>query len=275
MGAIDELSEDAAAGPLAEIYDEIRRYSAAAYVSSLYRHLATMPGCLEWAWSQIGPCFRSGAIPTAAWAQVDCLDLPSLPTLTSPALRLLGVDDRAAKTIRTVCRTFTRVSPVNLMFAGCLRRLLAGETLAASDGAAGDWTPPDMLPALPGMLTADELSPDHGTVLLQLATDMGGRTFVPGIYRMLAHWPGYLAHVATELTPLFHDRRVSGECAAFAERIAAICRRRRPNRRRRSLPRSTPMAVPARRWSSSVRYCRTPFPPTPANAPPASGAPCG
>ncbi len=222
MGAIDELSEDAAAGPLAEIYDEIRRYSAAAYVSSLYRHLATMPGCLEWAWSHVGPCFRSGAIPTAAWAQVERLDLPPLPPLTSPALRLMGVDDQAASTIRTVCQTFTRVSPVNLLFAGCLRRLLAGETLAPLDGAAVDWTPPDMLPDLPAMLTAEDLSSDHGAVLLQLATDMGGQTFVPGIYRMLAHWPGYLAHVATELTPLFHDRGVTSECEIFAARVAAL-----------------------------------------------------
>lgn len=222
MGTIDELSEDAAAGPLAGIYDQIRRNSAAAYVSSLYRHLATIPGCLEWAWSHVGPCFRSGAIPVAAWAQVERLDLPPLPSLTSPALGLLGVDDQAAKTIRTVCRTFTRVSPVNLLFAGCLRRLLAGDAVPSSDHAGDDWTPPDMLPTPPAMLSPEDLSPDHGAVLLQLATDMGGQTFVPGIYRMLAHWPGYLAHVATELTPLFDDQRVSGECAAFAARIAAL-----------------------------------------------------
>lgn len=222
MPTIDELSEDAAAGAVAEIYDEIRRYSGADYVSSLYRHLATMPGCLEWAWAHLGSGFRSGAIPKAAWGQVDRLTLTPLPALSSPALRLLGVDDAGAEAIRTICGTFTRVSPVNLLFAGGLRRLLAGETVALRHDDTADWTPPEMLPALPSMLAPDDLAPDHALVLLQLSTDMGGQTFVPGLYRMLAHWPGYLAHVATVLTPLFHDRDVVAECDAFATRVAGL-----------------------------------------------------
>ena len=38
-----ELPEDQATGELAVIYDEIRRFSAVPYVSSLQRYLATMP----------------------------------------------------------------------------------------------------------------------------------------------------------------------------------------------------------------------------------------
>lgn len=222
VATIDELSEDAAGGALAEIYDEIRRYSGAAYVSSLYRYLATMPGCLEWSWSHLGPGFRSGAIPTAAWDQAARIAVPPLPALSPPALRLLGVDDRAAASIRHTCLTFARVSPVNLLFAGCLRRQLTGaSSVRAIDNRAG-WTPPDMLPAPPAMLSPGDLAPDHRAVLLQLSTDMGGRTFVPGLYRMLAHWPGYLAHVATLLTPLFADPGIVGACEAFAVRIAAL-----------------------------------------------------
>ena len=57
--------------------------------------------------------------------------------------------------------------------------------------------------------------------LLQLATDMDGETFVPGLYRQLAHWPAYLAHIATELGPVFGDPAMTRECDGVRERIAA------------------------------------------------------
>jgi hypothetical protein len=50
-----ELPEDRATGAIAEIYDEIRRFSGVPYVSSLQRYLATMPGV---SWNGHGP--RSG-----------------------------------------------------------------------------------------------------------------------------------------------------------------------------------------------------------------------
>ena len=44
-----ELSETEVTGELARIYEKIRVYSGVLYVSSLQRHVATMPGCLEYA----------------------------------------------------------------------------------------------------------------------------------------------------------------------------------------------------------------------------------
>jgi len=43
---LPELPEEQATGRIAEIYDEIRRFSGVPYVSSLQRYLATMPGVL-------------------------------------------------------------------------------------------------------------------------------------------------------------------------------------------------------------------------------------
>ena len=58
-----ELPEDRATGAVAVIYDEIRRFSGVAYVSSLQRYLATMPGVLEWAWAATRPAMVSGVVP--------------------------------------------------------------------------------------------------------------------------------------------------------------------------------------------------------------------
>src|SRR5579863_3612736 len=62
-----ELGEDQATGRIAEIYDEIRRFSGVPYVSSLQRYLATLPGVLEWAWAALRPAMASGVIPETGW----------------------------------------------------------------------------------------------------------------------------------------------------------------------------------------------------------------
>ena len=69
MTVFPELSEHAATGKIAEIYAEIRAYCAVPYVSSLQRQLATVPGCLEWAWAAMRPAVTNGEIPEAAWRQ--------------------------------------------------------------------------------------------------------------------------------------------------------------------------------------------------------------
>jgi hypothetical protein len=112
-----ELRERDATGEVAAIYDEIRRFWAVPYVSSLQRHLATRPGWLEWTWA-----------------------------------------------------------------------------------------------ALPPMEQA---------VLASLGTKVGEEPFVPGLYRMLASWPGFLAHVATVLSPHLHDSVTRAACRRLLEAMDA------------------------------------------------------
>jgi len=197
-----ELSEDAAQGPIAEIYGEIRRLWAVPYVSSLQRHLATRPGWLEWAWAALGPAFLSGQAQTASWRVAADLDLPTLQPLTTAALRNLGVAAADEKVIAEVCAGFVRVAPVNLMFSGLLRRLLNGERPAGPSPAAVIWQPPKVLPALPRLVDIAAADADLRAVLLQLGTDVDGTPFVPGLYLILARWPDYIAHLAGVLAPL-------------------------------------------------------------------------
>ena len=56
-------------------------------------------------------------------------------------------------------------------------------------------------------------------LLLGLGNEVDGRRFVPGLYRMLARWPAYLAHAATVLEPV---RDASAQaCAVLSARIDA------------------------------------------------------
>ena len=92
-----EIPEAEATGDIARIYGEMRRFCGVPYVSTLQRHVATMPGCLEWVWAALRPGFVSGEIPETAWRlagdRADRWKVSPLPPLSAEALRLLGVDD--------------------------------------------------------------------------------------------------------------------------------------------------------------------------------------
>ena len=61
-----QVSEAEAQGRVREIYDDFRSCLGAPMVDLIYRHMATVPGCLEWAWATLRPMFASDAIPSAA-----------------------------------------------------------------------------------------------------------------------------------------------------------------------------------------------------------------
>jgi hypothetical protein len=156
-----ELREADARDEIAAIYAEIRRLWGAPYVSSLQRHLATRPGWLPWAWAVLGPAFASGRAQTAAWRAAEGLTVPRLAPILREALRVWGVDAAGERAIRAACASFVRVSPVNLVLSGLLRRVLAGDRPAARpsmDGAAcTPWTPPSDLGALPALVDPSAL----------------------------------------------------------------------------------------------------------------------
>ena len=198
---MNELPERDATGEIALIYGEIRRFCAVPYVSSMQRHLATRPGWLPWVWAALRPAFASGRAQEAAWRITAEVDLPRVEPVPRESLRALGVDAAAEATIRVVCDSFIRVSPINLMLAGLLRRLLAGERPGHTSIRERDWTPPPPLPSLPSLVAVDALPAAERDMLLSLATMVDGRPFVPGLYRMLGHWPCFVAHVAGPLRP--------------------------------------------------------------------------
>jgi len=219
VATLAELPESDAAGDLARIYDEIRVLCAVPYVSSLQRHMATMPGCLEYYWGVCRPAFIDGAIQKMAWRRATAMPHEPFARLSSSAMRLLGVDAAGVRAIRTICETFIRVSPINLLFAGCIEHLISGGQPGGDGAPRAAWTPPAMLDAATPMPPLDTLRADLRAVLMGLAMDLGGARFVPGLYQQMAPWPAYLAHAATLIAPLLHD---DGARARRAEIASAV-----------------------------------------------------
>ena len=217
-----ELRERDATGEIAAIYDEIRRLWAVPYVSSLQRHLATRSGWLEWTWAALRPAFASGMAQAAAWRAAEGLTVPRLAPISRHALRVWGVDADGEAAIRAACASFVRVSPVNLMLSGLLRRLLRGDRPPGTASVPRDWTPPAPLGPLPALVDPAALPPAQQAVLATLGTMVGQQQpFVPGLYRMLASWPAFLTHVATVLRPHLEDAATRAACRQLLDAVDA------------------------------------------------------
>lgn len=218
-GMLAEIPESRATGDLARIYEEMRVYCAVPYVSTLQRHVATMPGCIEWMWAALRPGFAGGEMQETAWRLAGEIEVDPLPPLSDSALRLLGIDAGGLETLNHICDMYARVSPCNLIFSDSARLLLTGSDGEGKGTAKANWAPPAMVPELPPMPGPDTVGPDAAAVLTQLGSSLGGQVMVPGLYRYFAIWPAYLAHAATELTPLLADERVRKAGEAMARRI--------------------------------------------------------
>lgn len=216
---LPEILESEAHGEIARIYEEMRIYFGVPYVSTLQRHVATMPGCIEWMWAALRPGFVSGAMPETAWRLAGEIDLDPLPQLSDSALHLLGVDADGLETLNNICDMYTRVSPCNLIFSDCVRLLLTGSDGGGQGFDTQNWVPPAMVPELPPLPAMDALDADCTAVLMQLASELGGQVMIPGLYRYFAIWPAYFAHVATDLTALLSDDRMRKAGLAMARRI--------------------------------------------------------
>jgi hypothetical protein len=214
-----ELAEDQAGGAIAEIYDEIRRFSGVPYVSSLQRYLATMPGVLEWAWCAIRPAMVSGVIPETGWRLANKVTLTRLPAVSEQERNAWKLDMGAYATIGAIAENFVRVSPVNLMMGACLRLLLTSPP-PNGPGIQRTWTAPAMLPPMPGNADPATLPPDQRAVLMRFATEVDGTPFIPALYRQLARYPAFLVWLADALVPRLTAAETNAARAGF--RAAAL-----------------------------------------------------
>lgn len=125
---LSELSEDQARGDILQIYQEIRRLSAVPMVALIWRHLATIPGTLEWAWDFLAPAMRGGALQQMAWQLAEKTRIPRQPVIDVAALRAVGISEEDQLGITDTLDGYNRTNPVNFVMVRCLSLHLAGAT---------------------------------------------------------------------------------------------------------------------------------------------------
>ncbi|MDP7391892.1 MAG: hypothetical protein QGH07_08625 [Alphaproteobacteria bacterium] len=201
---ISEVLEKDATGEIARIYAEIRRLWGVSNVTTIVRHVASVPGVLEWYWSIIGPANACGDFQETALGMVDTLATEPLQPLPDLALRAMGVDASAKAQIQDVYGAYDRNNRPNLLFVSILQRLLRSATGKSKyEPQRTNWALPETTRPLVRMVQADEMPPET-LALAQAVGSWGfpeGSAFLPGVYRHLANWPAYLAHVGALMWP--------------------------------------------------------------------------
>ena len=192
---VKAITEDEASGEIARIYRDIRESLGVPVVNLIWRHLATVPGALPWAWDSLKPLYVSGAITEAAVLLRASLRTDQNLVFSSSTLKSVSLSPDDLRSITVVLNSYERSNSLNLIALNAL--------LAKIDGV--EIQERDRLPRV----AIDEKSVVHGEMpeLLALANmeaevrdlveelnQIGGRSdIMHSMYRHLAHWPQYLA----------------------------------------------------------------------------------
>jgi hypothetical protein len=214
-----EIAEKDASGEAREIYLEMRRLGVP-MVALIFRHLATLPGGLQWAWQAMAPAWRSGALQEAAWRIAREASMEPIVAMPREALDLLGVDDAGIREIRIVAASYNLANPVNLLSVTCLARMLEGNRPVRALPQRA-WTAPPSPGALPPMIDLNTM-PAEVARLLDLVTPDGmqdDERLVPSLYRHFGHRPAFMALLVTLLLPRFDDGSIACSAAAIRSRM--------------------------------------------------------
>lgn len=229
---LDELPEAQATGEQRRIYSEIRRLSAVPMVALIYRHLATIPGALEWAWALIEPAMLTGQLQQRAWDMAAAAVIPGDRAIPHAALRVAGIDAAAEAAIGQVLDAYNRSNPVNMLVVGCLAQHLAGQGGQAAPASAIHWQPPPAPLPLPAMVDPAAMTPAMRELVLLLTDRDAGRApspLWPSLYRHLANWPAMLGYASIVIVPEFAAidaaaallrQQATGAAADFARQTA-------------------------------------------------------
>ena len=191
--SINQVSEAEATGEIAACYADIRATLGVPVVNLIWRHVATYPGCLDWAWQALKPVYATGVIQSEAakLRSAVCIKLRSKLHSSSLAAVGLGHDDFLA--IDNVLRSYNRSNGYNLLSVGALATALTGPPTDGAKVKVTELVEQPLHDSLPAMLALDDMTV-ASRALVEEINRIGGRSEVlPSMLRQLAHWPSFLA----------------------------------------------------------------------------------
>jgi hypothetical protein len=214
---VQEISEADASGPIAAIYADLKATQRVPMIALIYRHLAAVPGTLEWAWRVLEPIMANGALPESARLLVERLPVIDMAALTDGEAKSFGLRplDRAA--IAYILAVYETTNSCNLIAVRVLRRCLEEEqpSTGTPRPRAGGAAITSGLPPLPAPVAVDTMPDDLLNQIMALRPP--NSRIVPTLYRHLAPWPAYLADMVDRLTPPFRDGDVARASDALAD----------------------------------------------------------
>lgn len=207
-----------------EVFADIRETLEIDVVNLVWRHLATMPGALEWAWTTVRPLYLERA-PARTDQVFQQLVLPKIPSLSTDVMTSSGLNEDASSGIRAILDSYhhTNVLALLCLAAFCARFAEQGggayevpaATLSSPTAAICKRT--KVLSPLPPLPALEKIAPDVRRLINELNTfgEDSDTELIASMYRHLSYWPPYLALVRTLLVPL----HASGELSALTRAV--------------------------------------------------------
>jgi hypothetical protein len=195
---VPAIAEASATGAVGEIFADIRRVLGVEVVNLIWRHLATIPDALPWAWGVLGPLYADGTIAAEAQALHSRLSLPNLLPLPHDLLAAIGLSGDELATVRNILAAYDRTNAMALVALSALLYRLDEAPTTIDQIAEKSFGPPPgslasiRLPPLPGLDTLPEPVANLVLTLNRLGTRRKNPVLA-SMYRHLAYWPGYLA----------------------------------------------------------------------------------
>ncbi len=219
---VPAVTEAEATGDIAAIFADIRAVYRVGVVNLIWRHLATIPDALPWAWQAIRPLFVDTTIQYQAAVLRGGLSLPVLPPIPPEVLSALGLSPGDLARIRAVLEAYHRTNSMALVALTALahpgnpRRPASTVPVECDEG-------PDEIP-LPPLPSLDALPPDVGALVNRLNSfgTVAEKPILASMYRHLAHWPPYLGLVWAVLAPLHQSGTLHAAIAVTAARAKAL-----------------------------------------------------
>jgi hypothetical protein len=202
-----EIPEARAEGETARLYEDIRTVTGLPLVNLIYRHIATIPGGLDWTWGALRPLYESTAAAAVGRSLSRNAHLPDLPQLPEACLTAAGLHSGDIEEITVILDFYIRGNAMNLlaMLALCKAVDQGTDRSAAAPRHASGPGPQQQGRTIRPILQMDALN--ENTRLLVVHLNKIGEGSMPdsvnaSLFRHLAYWPMFLCLADVYLLPL-------------------------------------------------------------------------
>jgi hypothetical protein len=185
------------------IFADIRGTLGVSVVNLIWRHLATIPGALEWAWASVKPLYV-GHGPIHATQVLQHLPLPNVPGISQDTMLSAGVDLAQSSSIRSILDSYHHTNALALVCLSAFCARFGSDESPSSRSVSTTYSHGsaslhrEALPPLPSM---QDPAPAVRGLIYELNTfgEDSDPELVASMYRHLSYWPAYLSLIRTLL----------------------------------------------------------------------------
>lgn len=240
-----EVPEHTATGETADIYQQIRRAIGIPNVNLIFRHMATVPGCLPWSWRFLDQLYRSTSVHSASTLLLN-------GRLENFRPRKHAALSAPPDLVKSTLDSYIRANPINMIGLTVLDHAIAGHSSHLSGQAVSEKY--DVTPLTAILPIADLSLLPTATVerLRLLSQKLHGKetNVIPSVFRHFAALPGALETIEDVLESIC----TAGVLDQASAAMVAQCRSIVVSEPSPSLPK------PSATISATIRTLATEFP---------------